>query len=309
MGVGQQNTNSQQDNGNEDWDALKGDVGDIAGAAVERSRYFIDSAREQATDYADRRKDDVAASVADFANSLRESTRSFDERPNIRAVVDSAAEGLEQLAESIRERTFADFFNEFEDVVRRRPATVAAVSVAVGFLAARFIKSTAEDLRYDDAGHAAARGARAPVRQAQRPRTTDRRLVGTAMQGNNQTIQGLVGEALRESTDLAQKELTLFRTEISQNIRTLFLGLAMVVVAAIFAIAALMLLTESLVEWLATVVNSEALAALIVGGVMALIAIGLGLWGRSTMTSSSLAPERTMRSLKRDAEVLSERGA
>lgn len=129
------------------------------------------------------------------------------------------------------------------------------------------------------------------------------------MQGNNQTIQGLVGEALRESTDLAQKELTLFRTEISQNIRTLFLGLAMVVVAAIFAIAAVMLLTESLVEWLATVVNSEALAALIVGGVMALIAIGLGLWGRSTMTSSSLAPERTMRSLKRDAEVLSERGA
>ncbi|MFL5022688.1 phage holin family protein [Microvirga tunisiensis] len=131
-----------------------------------------------------------------------------------------------------------------------------------------------------------------------------------AMQGNgNQTIQGLVGEALRESTDLAQKEFTLFRTEVSQNIRTLFMGLAMVVVAAIFAIAAVMLLTESLVEWLATVVNSEALAALIVGGVLALIAIGLGLWGRSAMTSSSLMPQRTMRSLQRDAEVLSERGA
>ncbi|UVF20650.1 phage holin family protein [Microvirga terrae] len=125
----------------------------------------------------------------------------------------------------------------------------------------------------------------------------------------NQTIQGLVGEALRESTDLAQKEFTLFKTEVSQNIRTLFLGLAMVVVAAVFAIAALMLLTESLVEWLATVVNSEALAALIVGGVLALIAIGLGLWGRSAMTSSTLMPQRTMRSLKRDAEVLSERGA
>jgi uncharacterized membrane protein YqjE len=131
-----------------------------------------------------------------------------------------------------------------------------------------------------------------------------------AMQGNgNQTIQGLVGEALRESTDLAQKEFTLFKTEVSQNIRTLFMGLAMLVVAAVFAIAAVMLLTESLVEWLATVVNSEALAALIVGGVLALIAVGLGLWGRSAMTSSSLMPQRTMRSLKRDAEVLSERGA
>ncbi|MBM6578717.1 phage holin family protein [Microvirga sp. BT689] len=131
-----------------------------------------------------------------------------------------------------------------------------------------------------------------------------------AMQGNgNQTIQGLVGEALRESTDLAQKEFTLFKTEISQNMRTLFMGLAMVVAAAVFAIAAVMLLTEALVEWLATVVNSEALAALIVGGIMAVIAIGLGLWGRNAMTASSLTPQRTMRSLKRDAEVLSERGA
>lgn len=130
------------------------------------------------------------------------------------------------------------------------------------------------------------------------------------MQGNgNQTIQGLVGEALRESTDLAQKEFTLFKTEISQNMRTLFMGLAMVVAAAVFAIAAVMLLTESLVEWLATVVNSEALAALIVGGILAVIAIGLGLWGKNAMTASSLTPQRTMRSLKRDAEVLSERGA
>lgn len=168
MGVGQQDTNRQQDNGTEDWDALKGDVGDIAGVAVERSRYFIDSAREQATDYVGRRKDDVAQSVADFATSLRESTRSFDERPNIRAVVDTAAEGLEQLADSIRERTFADFFNEFEDVVRRRPAAAAAVSVAVGFLAARFIKSTAEDLRYDSMNAGRAQGGRVRTRQAQR---------------------------------------------------------------------------------------------------------------------------------------------
>jgi ElaB/YqjD/DUF883 family membrane-anchored ribosome-binding protein len=170
MGVGQQNTNRQQDNGNEDWDALKGDVGDIAGAAVERSRHFIDSARDQATDYVDRRKDDVAQSVADFATSLRESTHSFDERPNIRAVVDTAAEGLEQLADSIRERTFADFFNEFEGVVRRRPATVAAVSVAVGFLAARFIKSTAEDLRYDSVNASPAQSGQGRARQAQRSR-------------------------------------------------------------------------------------------------------------------------------------------
>jgi len=170
MGVGQQNGNRQQDTGSDEWDALKGDVGGIAGAAVERGRHFIDSAREQATDYADRRKDDIAQSVADFATSLRESTHSFDERPNIRAVVDSAADGLEQLADSIRDRSFADIFNDFEDVVRRRPATVAAVSVAVGFLTARFLKSTAEDLRQERMNPSVSRPNRSRSQQAQRSR-------------------------------------------------------------------------------------------------------------------------------------------
>src|SRR5687768_826276 len=102
MSLGQQNANNQQDTGSDDWDALRDDVGDMAGEALERGRFFIDSAREQASDYAGRRKDDIAQSVADFATSLRDSTHSFDERPNIRAVVDSAADGLEQLADSIR---------------------------------------------------------------------------------------------------------------------------------------------------------------------------------------------------------------
>lgn len=170
MGVGQQNGNRQQDTGSEDWDALKGDVGEMAGAAVERGRYFIESAREQAADYVGHRKDDIAQSVADFATSLRESTRSFDDRPNIRAVVDSAADGLDQLADSIRDRSFADFFNDFEDVVRRRPATVAAVSVAVGFLAARFLKSTAEDMRQERMTPSVSSSGRGRSQQARRSR-------------------------------------------------------------------------------------------------------------------------------------------
>lgn len=169
MGVGQQNGNRQQDSSGDEWDTLKGDVGDMADAAVERGRHFVDSAREQATDYVDRRKDDMAQSVADFATSLRESTRSFDERPNIKAVVDSAADGLEQLADSIRDRSFADIFNDFEDVVRRRPATVAAVSVAVGFLAARFLKSTAEDMREERMNPSVSRPGRNRPQPAQRP--------------------------------------------------------------------------------------------------------------------------------------------
>jgi uncharacterized membrane protein YqjE len=122
-----------------------------------------------------------------------------------------------------------------------------------------------------------------------------------------QSLQGLVAEAVRESTSLAQKEFALFRTEVSENLKAMLMGMAMLVMAAIFAIAAIMLFTEALVKWLATVVGSEALAALIVGGGLVIIAVALGLWGRSAISAASLAPTRTLHSLQRDSQVLSER--
>lgn len=122
-----------------------------------------------------------------------------------------------------------------------------------------------------------------------------------------QSLQGLVAEAVRESTSLAQKEFALFRTEVSENLKAMLMGMAMLVVAAVFAIAAIMLFTEALVKWLATVVGSEALAALIVGGGLVIIAVALGLWGRSAISAASLAPTRTLHSLQRDSQVLSER--
>jgi hypothetical protein len=149
MSVGQQDSDQTKPSGagTDDWGALRSDVGGIAEAAVSQGRHFIDSAKDQASDYADKRKADVAQSVADLATSLRESTSSFDERPNIQAVVDSAAEGLEQLAESIRDRSFADIFSDVENMVRRRPAVFGAAALALGFATARFIKSTSEGLR------------------------------------------------------------------------------------------------------------------------------------------------------------------
>jgi hypothetical protein len=162
MAVGSQNSGQQRptqqssaqrtgpeetSQGPEEWSAIKDDVGQIAGAAVEQGRHFLDSAKEQATTYVDKRKDDAAQSVADLAQSLRDAMSQFDERPNIRAFVDSAAGGLEQLAETIRARSFNEIFDDVEAVVRRRPATVAAATMAAGFLVARFIKSSAEGIR------------------------------------------------------------------------------------------------------------------------------------------------------------------
>jgi ABC-type transporter Mla subunit MlaD len=130
-----------------EWNAIKEDVTQIAGAAVEQGRQFLDSAKEQAAGYVDQRKDQAAESVQNIARSLRDACKQFDDRPNIRAFADSAAEGLEHFAETIRSRSFNELFEDVESVVRRRPGAVAAATMATGFLLARFIKSSAEGIR------------------------------------------------------------------------------------------------------------------------------------------------------------------
>ena len=120
-------------------------------------------------------------------------------------------------------------------------------------------------------------------------------------------LQGLIGDALRETNELARKEIALFRNEMTSNVRSLFVGLALLVGAAVFGVVALFVLVDALVKWLATVVHSEALAALIVGGVLLVVAVILALIGRNAMSLSTLAPVRTSRQVLQDARALSER--
>ena len=140
-----------------EWKGLKDDVGELAEAAVRQGRSFLDGAKGQATHFADEQKNFAAQAVSGFARSLREATNGFENRPNIQAFVDSAAGGLDDLAETIRERSFGEIVGDVEDMMRRRPVAVAATGLALGFFAARFIKASAQDLREETAQRAAAR--------------------------------------------------------------------------------------------------------------------------------------------------------
>ncbi|GGK30360.1 phage holin family protein [Salinarimonas ramus] len=121
------------------------------------------------------------------------------------------------------------------------------------------------------------------------------------------SIQSLVAEALREATDLARKEVALFRAEMSHNVKLLVAGIVALLASSVFAIATLVLLTDAFVDWLAVVVESQALASLIVAGVMLVITIALVMYGRSKLSSATLEPTHTIRSVERDGDVLSHR--
>jgi hypothetical protein len=121
------------------------------------------------------------------------------------------------------------------------------------------------------------------------------------------SVPTLVGDAVREMQDLVSSEVTLFRTEMAQGVHRISLGISLLLMAAVFAITGLFTLLLALVKGIAVLVQSDALAALIVGAVFLLLAIGLGLFGRSKTSLTTLEPTRTGRQVKQDAQVLTER--
>jgi uncharacterized membrane protein YqjE len=121
------------------------------------------------------------------------------------------------------------------------------------------------------------------------------------------SIPTLVGDAVRELRDLVGGEIALFRTEMAQGVHRISLGISLLLMAAVFAIAGLFTLLLALVKGIAVLLQSDALAALIVGGVFLLLAIGLGLFGRSKTSLATLELTRTGRQLKQDVQVLTDR--
>lgn len=126
----------------EEWRGLKRDVEGIADEAAERGRTLLDAARLQAQDFAEGRKAEAARQIQGVATSVRDSGKSFEDRPNIKAFFDSAADGLDQLGGSIENRSLSQLYGEAEGFARRAPVAVAVGTFIAGFVAARFIKSS-----------------------------------------------------------------------------------------------------------------------------------------------------------------------
>lgn len=137
------------DHARTDWNDLKREAGgaarDTAQEAREAGSAFIDGARDRASDYLERRKESAVQSIDDVAHTLRDSGETFEDRPNIRLFVDSAADGLEHLADEIRDRSFIEIYADVEEFARRRPTLFAGAAGVAGFMLARFLKSSAED--------------------------------------------------------------------------------------------------------------------------------------------------------------------
>ena len=119
-------------------------------------------------------------------------------------------------------------------------------------------------------------------------------------------IQNLIGDALRDTTDLARKELALFKAELQEKLSKAGIGAAALAAAALIAFSGWLFLLLAAVFALDLVLPIWA-AALIVGVLVVAIAGALALYGKSRLRADALTPERTMRSLREDQAWIKER--
>jgi hypothetical protein len=115
------------------------------------------------------------------------------------------------------------------------------------------------------------------------------------------SIASLFGDLARESTRLLRQEIALAKSEMLAKLTQLGMGAGELIAGALILYAGFLVLLAAAVLGLSLVVPPWA-AALIVGGVVLLIGLGVALKGRRDMKVEKLVPERTLRTLREDAD-------
>jgi drug/metabolite transporter (DMT)-like permease len=123
---------------------------------------------------------------------------------------------------------------------------------------------------------------------------------------DDRSLKELFGDLTQSVSTLFRKEIELARTETSEKINQMLVAAGSIGAGAMLALAALLVLLQALVIALTELGLAPALSSLIVGGVVAIIAIVLIYKGMNDLKASKLAPARTVEALRRDAQMVKE---
>ena len=116
----------------------------------------------------------------------------------------------------------------------------------------------------------------------------------------------LLSRLVSETRALAASEIALAKREISRKISKAGGAIGMLVAAALLALVAFNALAAAAVFGLVALDVSAGWSALIVAGVLCLLALILGLTGRSRLRAEALKPEKTVRNVKADVAAVKE---
>lgn len=121
------------------------------------------------------------------------------------------------------------------------------------------------------------------------------------------SLMSLFSDLLRETSSLVRNEAELAKVEISDKVSQVSNGLAELAIGGLIVFAGFIVTLIAIANGLAHILPPEQadwLAPLIVGVVVMVLGFVALMRGRRNVKPDSLAPERTMESLRRDAQMV-----
>jgi hypothetical protein len=119
----------------------------------------------------------------------------------------------------------------------------------------------------------------------------------------NQSIPSIVTDLISQFTLLLRKEGELARTEMSEKITQVAVGLGMLVAGAVLMMPALVVLLFAAVAAMDDAGMSSSAAALVVGGAVLLLGLIFVLVGMNRLKARKLVPRKTIHQLQEDVSV------
>lgn len=116
----------------------------------------------------------------------------------------------------------------------------------------------------------------------------------------------LLSDAIAHMSTLVRKEMDLARAEMSENATRALVAIGLLAGALVIALTALNVLAAALVAGLAEWGLGAGWSALLVGVVLAGIALAMALKAKNDLKATNIAPTRMAKNVQRDAQALKE---
>ena len=147
---------------------------------------IVGAVREGANSFFEEQRDRAAGEIASFGEMLRHSAQKLDDNRStmIGQYAEDAADEITHFAERLRNRSLGMMADDVEDFARQSPVAFMAAAVSVGFLAGRFLISSASRSRRQAIAPATPRPVPAPQHPIGGARHDFGAVRGTAGSGN-----------------------------------------------------------------------------------------------------------------------------
>lgn len=126
------------------------------------------------------------------------------------------------------------------------------------------------------------------------------------MTPNDHTIRSLLGDLIDSTTRLVRQELRLAQAEATQKLQKAQTRLVTIIAGLLLGFCALLILLQAIVAALATVMPAW-LASVLVGSALAIAATIVIKQGQAHLNAEELVPNRTIRSVKKDKDMVMEK--